>query len=118
DAMQLASGHTDVSIRGFNREVANKVLVLVDGRSTYLDFIGTTLWETIPVTLEEIERIEVIRGPGSAVYGANAVTGVINIITRTPGEGSNHLLFEAGMPSYARGSMLVTGRSNGVGYRV
>ncbi len=118
DAMQMASGHTDMSIRGFNRELSNKVLILVDGRSTYLDFIGTTLWETIPVTLEEIERIEVIRGPGSAVYGANAVTGVINIITRTPGEGPNHVMVEAGMPSFARGTMLVTGRSKGVGYRV
>lgn len=91
--------------------------MLVDGRSTYLDFMGTTLWETIPVTLEEIERIEVIRGPGSAVYGANAVTGVVNIITRTPGEGDNHVLVEAGMPDYVRGTGVVTGRAHGIGYR-
>jgi len=117
DVMQLASGQSEVSIRGFNRELSNKVLILVDGRSTYLDFMGTTIWETIPITLDEIERIEVIRGPGSAVYGANAVTGVINIITRTPGEGKNHVLVDAGYPDYLRGTMLATGRAKGIGYR-
>ncbi len=118
EAMQLASGHTDLSMRGFNRELGNKVLVLVDGRSTYLDFIGTTIWGTVPLALGEIERIEVIRGPGSAIYGANAVTGVINIITRTPGEGKNSLHFEAGSPMYGQGDAIVTGRVGENAYRL
>ncbi|MCA9573087.1 MAG: TonB-dependent receptor plug domain-containing protein, partial [Myxococcales bacterium] len=54
DVMSLTSGHQDVSIRGFNRELNNKVLVLIDGRSTYLDFLGATLWSGLPITLEEI----------------------------------------------------------------
>lgn len=119
DAMSLASSHTDVSIRGFNRELNNKVLVLIDGRSTYWDFIGATFWSSLPVAVEEIERIEVIRGPGSAVYGANAVTGVINIITRTPGEQPGQLVrVDAGSPGFGRGSFLASGRTGTTAYRV
>jgi iron complex outermembrane receptor protein len=117
EVMQPAAGHADVGIRGFNRELSNKVLILIDGRSTYLDFIGSTMWESMPISLEEVERIEVIRGPGSAVYGANAVTGVINIITRTPGEGQNLVTVEAGLPNYGYGSLVVTGRKGPVSWR-
>ncbi len=117
DVMSQASGHSDVSIRGFNRELSNKVLILIDGRSTYLDFIGSTIWASLPIALEEIERIEVIRGPGSAVYGANAVTGVINIITRTPGEGSNLVKVSMGQPGLAQGTALVSGRKDATSYR-
>lgn len=85
EVMQLGVGSANVSFRGFNQRIANKVLVLLDGRTEYQDFIGLTLWSAIPVGLEEIDRVEIIRGPGSALYGANAMLGVINIITRTPG---------------------------------
>lgn len=118
DGMSHAVGQTDIAIRGFNRELNNKVLVLIDGRSVYLDFIGTTLWANLPVTLEEIERIEIIRGPGSAVYGANAVTGVINILTRTPGEGQNIVKVEGGTAAYARGSAVVSGREGATAWRM
>lgn len=118
EAMSHAVGQTDISIRGFNRELNNKVLVLVDGRSVYLDFIGTTLWENLPITLEEIERIEIIRGPGSAVYGANAVTGVVNIITRTPGEGKNIVTVDAGSAAYLRGAAVLTGREGPTSWRL
>lgn len=118
ESMSLASGQTELSVRGFNRELNTKVLILVDGRSTYLDFSGTTVWATLPISMQEIERIEIIRGPGSAVYGANAVTGVVNIITRVPGEGENVAHIEGGSPLYGSGTVLATGRASGTAYRL
>ena len=118
DVMNLSAGQADVSIRGFNNKLNNKVLILIDGRSQYLDFIGGTVWETFPVQLEEIERIEVIRGPGSAVYGANAVTGVINIITRTPGEGDQVVHIDGGAPALLRASAVASGRVGETAYRL
>jgi len=71
-----------VSIRGFNGRFANKLLVLKDGRSIYTPLFSGVYWEQLDTPLEDIERIEVIRGPGAALWGANAVNGVINIITK------------------------------------
>jgi outer membrane receptor for ferrienterochelin and colicin len=88
EVMALGASSFNVSFRGFNQRGANKVLVLVDGRPEYQDFLGVTLWPAFPVGVEEIDRIEVIRGPGSALYGANAMLGVVNIITRPPGTGA------------------------------
>ncbi|MEZ4318634.1 MAG: TonB-dependent receptor [Myxococcota bacterium] len=119
DVMSLSSGQADVSIRGFNRELANKVLILVDGRSTYLDFLGATLWASIPISIDEIDRIEVIRGPGSAVYGANAVTGVINIITRTPGaEPRTVFRGSGGTSGYGKGSITTSQRAGRTSVRL
>jgi len=89
----MATDPADVqlSIRGFNQRLSNRTIVLVDGRSVYLDFIGVTLWNWLPVNMEDIERIEVIRGPASALYGADAFTGVINIITHALGEGGSYV---------------------------
>jgi iron complex outermembrane receptor protein len=72
-----------VSVRGFNGLYSNKLLVLIDGRSIYNHLFSGVLWDTEDLVLEDIDRIEVIRGPGAAVWGANAVNGVINILTRT-----------------------------------
>jgi iron complex outermembrane receptor protein len=72
-----------VSIRGFPGRYSNKLLVLVDGRSIYSPLFSGVFWEFNDIPLENIERIEVIRGPGSSVWGANAVNGVINIITKS-----------------------------------
>ncbi|MBV1931166.1 MAG: TonB-dependent receptor [Porticoccaceae bacterium] len=71
-----------VSARGFNGRFANKLLVLVDGRAVYSPSFSGVYWESRDVMLEDLERIEVIRGPGATLWGANAVNGVINIITR------------------------------------
>ncbi|MDM8525683.1 TonB-dependent receptor [Desulfococcaceae bacterium HSG8] len=71
-----------VSIRGFNDIHADKLLVMVDGRSVYNHIFSGVIWSHLDIFMEDIERIEVIRGPGSNVWGANAVNGVINIITK------------------------------------
>lgn len=72
-----------ITSRGFNSLFASKVLVLVDGRSIYTPLFSGVYWEMQDLMLEDIERIEVIRGPGATMWGANAVNGVVNIITRS-----------------------------------
>ena len=72
-----------VSARGFNSRFANKLLVLIDGRTVYTPLFTGVYWDANIAMLEDIERIEVIRGPGGTLWGANAVNGVINIITKT-----------------------------------
>lgn len=80
-----AYGNTfGVSARGFNERLARRMLVVIDGRSAYTAFSGGAFWESDQVFLEDIERIEVIRGPGATLWGTNAVNGVINIITKDP----------------------------------
>jgi iron complex outermembrane receptor protein len=91
DALRLAPGlevarqdaHTwAISSRGFNDEFANQLLVLIDGRSVYTPLFAGVYWDVQDLPLEDINRIEVIRGPGAALWGANAVNGVINITTK------------------------------------
>ncbi|MEZ4392556.1 MAG: TonB-dependent receptor [Polyangiales bacterium] len=118
DVMSLDASDQQVGIRGFNRRLSNRVLVLLDGRSIYLDFLGVTLWPLMPVGVDEIERIEVIRGPGSALYGADAYSGVVNIITRAPGERRNTATFGAGNGGQVHGSVTSAGRARGVSYRL
>ena len=80
------TGVRDISItaRGATSTLANSQLALIDGRSIYLDFFGFVAWDLLPVQPQEIERIEIVRGPGSAVWGANAMSGVVNVITKRP----------------------------------
>jgi outer membrane receptor protein involved in Fe transport len=118
DVMTMGVGSANFSLRGFNQRIANKVLVLVDGRSEYQDFLGMTLWSSIPIGLEEIDRIEVIRGPGSALYGANAMLGVVNIITRAPGTGRRQITATAGGGNTAAGSFVSYGAAGGMRYRL
>jgi iron complex outermembrane receptor protein len=89
DVAQVNANTWAISARGFNRQFANKLLVLIDGRAVYTLMHQGVSWDTLDVPLEDIDRIEVIRGPGATVWGANAVNGVINITTKkveeTPG---------------------------------
>src|SRR5437762_1696320 len=71
-----------ISARGFNTNLANKLLVLIDGRAVYTPLYGGVLWDVQDYLLEDVDRIEVISGPGGTLWGANAVNGVINIVTR------------------------------------
>lgn len=82
DVMAISATDFNVNVRGFNKDASHKLLVLIDGRSVYLDFMGIVLWESLPVTMEEIKKIEVVKGPGSAIWGGNAYSGVVNIVTK------------------------------------
>ncbi|MCG8382269.1 MAG: TonB-dependent receptor [Gammaproteobacteria bacterium] len=81
-----------VSSRGFSSRITNKLLVMIDGRSVYSPLFSGVLWEQQDLVLEDVDRIEVIRGPGAAVWGANAVNGVINILTRHTAQTQGTLL--------------------------
>lgn len=93
-----------VSIRGFGNRYGGKLLVLLDGRTLYSPLFGSTYWEAQDVVLEDVERIEIIRGPGGTLWGANAVNGVVNIITR-------HAADTQGTHLEARGGSLEGGLS-------
>ncbi|MBD3288728.1 TonB-dependent receptor plug domain-containing protein, partial [candidate division KSB1 bacterium] len=75
-----------ISCRGFNGVFANKLLVLINGRSVYTPLFSGVFWDSQNIPLNEIDRIEVIRGPGASLWGSNAVNGIINIITRSAAE--------------------------------
>ncbi len=83
---QVNSSQWAISARGFNNVLANKLLVLIDGRTVYTPFYAGVFWDVQDVLLEDVERIEVVSGPGSTLWGANAVNGVINIITKAAHE--------------------------------
>ncbi|HZO12294.1 MAG TPA: TonB-dependent receptor [Polyangiaceae bacterium] len=85
DVMQITGGDANVSMRGLNSRFSNKLLVLINGRSVKNDILGNTFWESLSIDVDQIERIEVVRGPGSSLYGADAFAGVVNIITLEPG---------------------------------
>ncbi len=85
-----------ISARGFNGRFANKLLVLIDGRSVYTPIFTGVFWDVQDTLLEDVERIEVIRGPGAALWGANAVNGVINIITKTAADTPGALVSAGG----------------------
>lgn len=80
---QVNSSAYAISARGFNNAIGNKLLVLIDGRTVYTPLYSGVNWDAQHVMLEDVERIEVISGPGATLWGANAVNGVINVITRT-----------------------------------
>ena len=90
---QIDANKWAISIRGFNGRYANKLLVLIDGRSVYTPLFSGVYWDVQDVMLEDVERIEVIRGPGGSLWGANAVNGIINIITKHAKDTQGSLLY-------------------------
>src|SRR5207302_9180666 len=83
DVARVNGNQWAISARGFNNQYANKLLVLVDGKAVYTPSFGGVFWNAQDVVLEDVDRIEVIRGPGATLWGANAVNGVINITTKS-----------------------------------
>ncbi|HEY4040875.1 MAG TPA: TonB-dependent receptor [Rhodopila sp.] len=101
----------DVGIRGYNETSNPRLLVLLNGQQVYLDDLGRTQWYTLPVTLEEIRQIEIVKGPNTALFGFNAVSGVINIITYDPMQESvNSATLRGGTQGYTSLSAVGTGR--------
>lgn len=96
DVAQINANTWAVSARGFNHQFTDKLLVLVDGRAVYSPLLGGVNWDTQDVPLEDIDRIEVIRGPGATLWGANAVNGVVNITTRKTADTKGGLIVADG----------------------
>jgi outer membrane cobalamin receptor len=84
NVIQWANDSYDVGIRGYDQGFSPRILVLIDGRQVYADYFGFTPWDALPVELGEIRQIEIVKGPNSALFGFNAVGGVINIVTYNP----------------------------------
>ncbi len=84
DVLRWGSASADVAVRGYNQAGNPRLLVLVNGRQVYADHYALVTWSAIPVQLSEIRQIEVVKGPVGAIYGFNAVAGVVNIITYNP----------------------------------
>ena len=113
------NGTWAVSARGFNSTSANKLLVMVDGRIEYSPLFSGVFWNTLDYTLEDIDRIEVIRGPGATLWGANAVNGVINIVTRHSRDTQGTVLsFGTGNEDPALADFRYGGAAAGATYRV
>ncbi|MFQ5743353.1 MAG: TonB-dependent receptor plug domain-containing protein [Acidobacteriota bacterium] len=108
---QLSARDINLTSRAATNTLATSQLVMVDGRTVYQDFFGFVLWDLVPVNFTEIDQIEVVRGPGSAVWGANAMTGVVNILTKSPrqlGNGTS-IRLGGGERSTGLGSVLHSG---------
>lgn len=109
---RMSSNKWAITSRGFNGIFSNKLLVQIDGRSVYTPSYSGTYWDSQNVMLEDVERIEVIRGPGATLWGANAVNGVINIITKQSSDTQGGLIsvgagdHEEGMASFRYGAQL------------
>ncbi len=116
---QTSARDIQMTGRGSTNTLATTQLVLLDGRSIYLDFFGFVMWDFLPVNPGEIKQIEAVRGPGSAVWGANAMTGVVNLITKRPQEMfGTSLLLGGGELGTQYGSLSHAGGSERFGYKV
>lgn len=112
---QIDANKWAISIRGFNSRLANKLLVLMDGRTLYTPLFSGIYWDVQDTLLEDVERIEVIRGPGGTLWGANAVNGIINIITRSSKDTTGTLV-SVGAGSHERSGAARYGGALGQGH--
>ena len=114
DVRRYGEEDAAVGIRGYNTALNPRVLVLLDGRQVYQDDYGLTVWPLIPVALSAIRQIEIIKGPSSALYGFNAVSGVINIVTFDPlHDKINAVRVNGGSQSQAYGEAVATAQEQG-----
>jgi iron complex outermembrane receptor protein len=119
DVAQVDANTWAISSRGFNDRFANKLLVLVDGRAVYTLTYSGVYWEVQDLVLEDIDRVEVIRGPGGLLWGANAVNGVINIITKNAKATQGALVtVESGNQERALTTAQYGGRAKNGAYRI
>jgi len=118
EVMQTSVAEFNMGIRGENKLHSNKLLVMIDGRTVQEDFQNHTFWTALPIVLDDIEQIEVIRGPGSSIWGANAFNGVVNIITKKPeDEQGISVSAAAGEESMSMGSLVHAFRAGGMEYK-
>src|SRR5713101_6004072 len=96
NVVQTSARDVGIRSRGSSGVAEHRQLTLLDGRSIYLDFYGVVLWDFLPINLDEIRQIEILRGPGSALWGPNALSGVINVRTKSPRELKGGSLMVAG----------------------
>jgi iron complex outermembrane receptor protein len=113
---QIDANQYAITARGFNNAIGNKLLVLIDGRTVYTPFYSGVFWDQQDVVLADIDRIEVISGPGATLWGANAVNGVINVITRAARETQGALAAVEGGSKEAQGSARYGGTLGEVGH--
>ena len=117
DYIEISHTDKELNVRGFDREGANKLLVLVDGRSVSIDLLGMTFWEALPISVEDVERIEIIRGPASTLYGSSAFSGVVSIFTKRP-EDIKGAIYRAQAGPYGSSASAVAGaRGANYGYK-
>jgi iron complex outermembrane recepter protein len=119
DVAQIDARNYAISARGFNTSLVNKLEVLIDGRNVYTPLYSGVFWDAQDVVLDDIERIEVISGPGATLWGANAVNGVINIITKSAADTQGGSLAGGGGTEFRNGVARYGGKmDNGAAYRV
>jgi iron complex outermembrane receptor protein len=120
EVARIDSDHWAVGVRGFGGEFSKSLLVLIDGRSVYSPLFAGVYWQVQDTLLEDVDRIEVIRGPGGTIWGANAVNGVINIITKNAKEthGTLNTLGGGNIDEGTGGSRFGGKNSRGMDYRV
>ncbi|HWL21693.1 MAG TPA: TonB-dependent receptor [Bradyrhizobium sp.] len=116
DVLQWGTDDADVGVRGYDQAYSPRLLVLIDGRQVYADYYGFTPWSAIPVELGAIRQIEVVKGPNSALFGFNAVGGVINIVTYNPlYDDVNTATLLGGTQGLAQGSAVGTVKLGSIG---
>ena len=118
DVSRASVSDVNVTARGLNTRVANRMQVFIDGRSVYEDFLNIVLWEQFPFTMQEIERIEIVESPASALFGANAFAGAINIITKSPEDlKGTHVSGTVGDAETGIASLIHAGVTDKFGYK-